>query len=179
MASDDITAKLERIAESLYERIDELAEPFLIEAMKPMLEQMVEDLDGFRHITGNTINSLAVALYHDGKLIGRVYNARDVGLERPMRMTLRKGETYDLDVTWGGSILKKKYVGKVGERNFWADEEAVDFLESHAPTSKGFAYLFVSSVDYAKYLEAKDTVNILTDWHDKLKSTGADVSEMR
>jgi len=164
--------------------MNDLAEQDLINAMLPMLRSMYEELRGFSNLTGNTRNSLAVGLYRDGTLVGHVYGTGELGVKRPIRMTLKNGDVYDLPEDWDGNALDHPVMtwgGKpkrdwAGDRNFWADEEAVRFIESRAPMSNGFVYIFVSAIDYAQYLEAKGNINVLTQWHDELRAAGATVS---
>ena len=57
---------------------------------------------------------------------------------------------------------------------FWE----IRWLERYAPKQKGFSYRIVSIVDYAKYLETKDNVNVLSNLAERLRAMGADIKDL-
>ena len=93
-------------------------------------------------------------------------------------MTLKKGETYDQPYYWSGEP-NKGYTAPTGDRNYWGQEEAEDFIGTHFPSKNGWAYILVAAVDYAKYLEARGTATVLGGIQSELESRGANVSEMK
>lgn len=171
---------MNRIIANMKKRVDEVAAEELPRSMLHIINIGLVEMEGFMNVTGNTRNSLAVALFHDGDFKG-FFSSFDALNHRPTRVTLRKGEEYDLDYYWDGTpvdSLGPPYVAPTGERNYWAQEEAQDFLQDKIPTRKGWCYVIVAAVDYAKYLEARDGVNVLTRMHDEFESKGADVTDM-
>lgn len=181
----DAAKQMEAIMKKMKTDIDKQAEIPLRGSLTSVLRAMYAELSGYSPLTGNTDNSLAVGLFYDGKLMGYA-NVQDMGgVKRPTRQTLKSGDIYDLPFTWKGSHLSTPIGGKnpkrdwVGTRNFWADEEAVRFLQNLATNKKGYSYVFASAVDYAKYLESKGKANVLTHWHDELAAAGAFVGDMK
>lgn len=175
-----VESQINRIISNMKKRVDEVAAEELPRSMLHIINIGLVEMEGFANVTGNTRNSLAVALFHDGDFKG-FYSSFDALNHRPTRVTLRKGEAYDLDFYWDGTpvdSLGSPYVAPTGERNYWAQEEAQDFLQDKIPTRKGWCYVIVAAVDYAKYLEARDGVNVLTRMHDEFESKGADVTDM-
>lgn len=178
--NSQIESQINRIINNMKKRVDEVAAEELPRSMLHIINIGLVEMEGFANVTGNTRNSLAVALFHDGDFKG-FYSSFDALNHRPTRVTLRKGEAYDLDFYWDGTpvdSLGSPYVAPTGERNYWAQEEAQDFLQDKIPTRKGWCYVIVAAVDYAKYLEARDGVNVLTRMHDEFESKGADVTDM-
>lgn len=183
MASNNFKQQVDAIVKNLTDEAHKMSEPELLAAVLPMLQRMYEELKGYSPLTGNTNNSLAVGLYRDGSLIGYANVRQLAGVNRPTRETLKAGDIYALPFTWLGNALSAPIGGWkspkkdwVGDRSFWADEEAVRFLQTEGPRRKGYCYKFVSAIDYAKYLEAKGKANVLTMWHDELAAAGATVS---
>lgn len=171
---------MKRIIENMKKHVDEVAEEELTRSMDEIIEIGLREMDGFADVTGNTRNSLAVALFHDGDFKG-FYSSFDALNRMPTRVTLKKGEEYDLPYYWDGTpvdSLGSPYVAPTGERSYWAQEEAEEFFEDKIPTRKGWCYVIVAAVDYAKYLEARDGVNILTRMHDEFESRGASVTDL-
>ena len=175
-----IESQMERIIENMRKQVDEVAEKELPKAMQHIIDIGLVEMEGFADVTGNTKNSLAVALFHDGNFKG-FYSSYDALHHAPTRVTLKKGEAYDLDYYWDGTpveSLGSPYVGKTGDKNYWAQEEAQEFFEDKIPSRKGWCYVIVVAVDYAKYLEAKDGVNVLSRMRDEFEAKGADVTEL-
>lgn len=178
--NSQVESQMNRIIGNMRKRVNEVAEEQLPKAMLHIINIGLDEMEGFANVTGNTRNSLAVALFHDGNFKGffSSYNALH---HAPTRVTLKKGEVYDLDYYWDGTSVEslgKPYVSPTGEKNYWAQEEAQDFLEDKIPTRKGWCYVIVAAVDYAKYLESRDGVNVLTRMHDEFEARGADVTEL-
>ncbi len=179
MSNVNAFARGKQILDNIVGQMEQQARKPLEAAMLPMLQRMYDELSGYNPITGNTNNSLAVGLYRNGELLGYVTVRNMNGVNRPMRMTLKNGDIYEFPTTWSGAPYRAK--GKTdwsGDRNYWADEEAVSFLQYMSPHRNGYCYVFVSAVDYARYLEANGKANVLTQWHDELEAAGADVTDM-
>lgn len=160
-------------------RIEDKAQSKLQESLMPLLEQAYSELRGFRPLTGNLNNSLGVALYKDGKCI-EAHGSIEITGKRPVRTTLKKGDLFWEPMTWNGNAMEGPLpkMDWVGDKNIWADVEVLKWLERYAPKKKGFSYRIVSIVDYAKYLETKDNVNVLSDIVDRLRGMGAQVEDI-
>lgn len=177
----DIESQMKEIVNRMRKHVDEVAEEELRKGLIDIIKIGLEEMEGFADVTGNTKNSLAVAVFHDGKPKG-FYSSFDALHHAPTRVTLVRGETYDLDYYWDGtpvSAFPRPYTAPDGEDHYWANDEAEEFLRDKAPSKKGWCYIIVSAVEYAKYLEMRNSVNVLTQMHDEFEARGADVSEMR
>ena len=176
-----VESQVSKIIANMKKKVDDVAEAELTKAMLHIINIGLDEMDGFANVTGNTRNSLAVAVFHDGNFKG-FYSSYDALHHAPTRVTLRKGEVYDLSYYWDGTpvdSLGSPYVAPTGDRNYWAQEEAQDFLQDKIPSRKGWCYVIVAAVDFAKYLEARDGVNILTRMHDEFEAKGADVTDLK
>lgn len=158
--------------------MNNMAEPALVKACRFVISTAI-DLARFHSVTGNTMNAYAVGAYLDGNLKGFATSYEALNHE-PTRMTLKKGEMYKLPYYWGGdAVVGKPYIGETGNRNYWGQEEAYQFLHTHRPSRKGWSYLVVVGTDYAKYLEAKKGTNVLTSLHDGFAAISGNVSEIK
>lgn len=178
---NSIDAQIKNILDKAQKHVNGVAAQGAQEAMKAIIDLALSELDGFHDVTGNLRNSLAVAVFHDGVLKG-FYSSAQALNHPPTRVTLKQGQRYDLDYYWGGEAVDsigKPYRAPAGERSYLAPQEAQDFFANKIPSSKGWCYVIVSAVDYAKYLEARDGVNILTQLRDDFEQRGAKVSEMK
>lgn len=160
-------------------RAEQKAEVKLRENLDGLLELAFQELSGFRSLTGNLVNSLGVALYKDGKCL-EAHGSIEITGKRPVRATLKKGDVFAEPFTYNGNILLEPLpkTDWVGNKNIWADMEVLKWLNRNPPRKKGFSYRIVSIVDYAKYLETKDKVNVLSQLRDELASRGGDISEL-
>ena len=159
----------------LKKKTDAMIEERLKESL-PALIRLALDHAKIHSVTGNTMNSYAVALWHNGKFVG-FYSSYQELHKAPMRMTLKKGESYDLPYYWGGDE-NSGFTAPTGDRNYWGQEEAEDFLSFHFPRKNGWAFIVVAATDYAKYLEARGTANVLGGMQSELQGRGADVSDL-
>ncbi|MCR4773034.1 MAG: hypothetical protein K5854_01575 [Prevotella sp.] len=166
---------VEIIAKRLNAQIGEES-TLTMETMAYRLRDLALEQAKFHNITGNMINSYAVGCFLDGKL--RMVVTSNEVLKDPTRLTLKKGETYDLPYYWGGDE-NAGFTGSIGDANYSGPEQAWKFIQSHAPTKKGWAYIVVNAVDYAKYVEAKQGRNVMTTLCKTLQADGAIVSKMQ
>lgn len=171
-----MSQRLDRVFRKAQKRVDAFCEELLTEQLPELISLALRHAE-IHHVTGNTINSYAVALFHDKKFVG-FYSSYQALKKEPMRVTLRKGERYDLPYYWGGEP-NKGYTAPTGERNYWGQEEAEEFLGTHFPSRNGWAYIVVAAVDYAKYLEARGAAVVLGGMYDYLENRGADVSDIK
>ena len=166
---------LKALEKRLKKKTDAMIEERLKESL-PALIRLALDHAKMHSVTGNTMNSYAVALWHDGKFVG-FYSSYQELHKAPTRVTLKKGESYDLPYYWGGDE-NNGYTAPAGDRNYWGQEEAEDFLSFHFPRKNGWAFIVVAATDYAKYLEARGTANVLGGMQSELQGRGADVSDL-
>ncbi len=166
---------LKALEKRLKKKTDAMIEERLKESL-PALIRLALDHAKIHSVTGNTMNSYAVALWHDRKFVG-FYSSYQELHKAPTRVTLKKGETYDLPYYWGGDE-NTGYTAPTGDRNYWGQEEAEDFLSFHFPRKNGWAFIVVAATDYAKYLEARGTANVLGGMQSELQGRGADVSDL-
>ncbi len=178
---NNIDAQIKSILSNAQKHVNGVAAQGAQDAMREIIDVALSELDGFHDVTGNLRNSLAVAVFHDGVLKG-FYSSAQALNHAPTRVTLKQGERYNLDYYWGGEevdSIGKPYRAPAGDRNYLAPQEAQEFFTNKIPSQRGWCYVIVSAVDYAKYLEARDGVNILTQLHDDFEQRGAKVSEMK
>lgn len=170
---------IKKVFDNIQKRVEKRAEAKLRESLTPLLQQAYSELKGFRPLTGNLNNSLGVALYKDGKCI-EAHGSIEITGKRPVRTTLKNGDLFWEPETWNGNRLDGPIAKMdwVGSKNIWADTEVLRWLERYVPTKKGFSYRIVSIVDYAKYLETKDNVNVLSNLADRLRAMGADIKDL-
>ncbi len=166
---------LKALEKRLKKKTDAIIEERLKESL-PALIRLALDHAKMHSVTGNTMNSYAVALWHDGKFVG-FYSSYQELHKAPTRVTLKKGESYDLPYYWGGDE-NTGYTAPTGDRNYWGQEEAEDFMSFHFPRKNGWAFIVVAATDYAKYLEARGTANVLGGMQSELEGRGADVSDL-
>lgn len=166
---------LKALEKRLKKKTNAMIEERLKESL-PALIRLALDHAKIHSVTGNTMNSYAVALWHDGKFVG-FYSSYQELHKAPTRVTLKKGETYDLPYYWGGDE-NTGYTAPTGDRNYWGQEEAEDFMSFHFPRKNGWAFIVVAATDYAKYLEARGTANVLGGMQSELQGRGADVSDL-
>ena len=179
--NSSVEAQMKQIIANARKHVDDVAERELQKGLLHIINIALDEMRGFNNVTGNTRNSLAAAVFHDGNFKG-FYTSYDALHHGPTRATLTKGEAYDLPYYWDGTpveSLGSPYVAPTGTESYWAQEEAKEFLQDKIPSRRGWCYVIVSAVDYAKYLEAKDGVNVLSKMRDEFASLGADVSELK
>lgn len=178
---NNLDAQIKNILDNAKKYISSVASKEAQDNLKAIIDVALSELDGFHDVTGNLRNSLAVAVFNNGKLQG-FYSSAQALNHAPTRVTLKQGQRYDLDYYWGGEAVDsfgKPYRAPAGDRSYLAPQEAQDFFTNKIPSQNGWCYVIVSAVDYAKYLESRDGVNILTQLHDDFEQRGAKVSEMK
>ena len=171
-----MSGKLDRVFKRMKKRADAIIEERLTEQLPNLIALALKHAE-IHSVTGNTMNSYAVALFHDRQFVGFYSSYLALG-KAPTRVTLQKGERYDLPYYWGGDAATG-YTAPTGDRSYWGQEEAEDFIGTHFPSKNGWAYILVAAVDYAKYLEARGTATVLGGIQSELESRGANVSEMK
>ena len=170
-----MSKNIEKAFAKMQKQADKYVEGKLKEQLPVLIRLALANAE-IHHVTGNTINSYAVALFHKGQFKG-FYSSFQELHKPPMRVTLRKGERYDMPFYWSGEPAKG-YTAPTGERNYWSQEEAEDFIGTTFPKKKGWAYIVVAAVDYARYLETRGTANVLTGLREELAGMGADATQV-
>lgn len=168
------------VFDKVKKRAENKAEVKLRKSLDVLLQMAFQELSGFRSLTGNLVNSLGVALYKDGKCL-EAHGSIEITGKRPVRATMRNGEMFSEPFTYNGDILLNPIpkTDWVGNKNIWADVEVIKWLNRNPPRKKGFSYRIVSIVDYAKYLETKGKVNVLSQLRDELAAMGGNISELQ
>lgn len=159
----------------LKKKTDAIIEARLEESL-PAIIRLALDHAKIHSVTGNTMNSFAVALWHNGKFLG-FYSSYQELHKAPTRVTLVRGETYDQPYYWGGDP-NTGFMAYTGDRHYWGHEEAEDFFGFHFPRKDGWAFVIVAATEYAKYLEARGTADVLGGLQQDLESRGANVSDL-
>lgn len=171
-----MSVKLNRVFRRMQERADAIIEERLTEQLPNLIALALKHAE-IRSVTGNTMNSYAVALFHDRQFVGFYSSYLALG-KAPTRVTLQKGERYDLPYYWGGDAATG-YTAPTGDRSYWGQEEAEDFIGTHFPSKNGWAYILVAAVDYAKYLETRGTATVLGGLQNELEGRGSNVSDIK
>ena len=171
-----MSKQIEDVFRRMKKRADAIIEERLTEQLPDLIALALEHAQ-IHSVTGNTMNSYAVALFHNRQFIGFYSSYQALG-KAPMRVTLQKGERYDLPYYWGGDP-NTGYTAPTGDRSYWSQEEAEDFIGMHLPSKNGWAYIIVAAVDYAKYLEARGTATVMGGLQNELENRGADVSDIK
>lgn len=140
-----------------------------------MVERYVNVKD-YHDVTGNLLNSFAVGVYHKGK-INRIVDATDIGLEPPTRLSLAKGELYDLTyyysgkparhLTEDGKKLTRPYRGEYGSGGKDGVSVAHRSLIQMHPSGT-YAIVAVVAMEYAKFVQNKRNHDVLTGLRDEL-----------
>lgn len=171
-----MSKQIDNVFRRIKKRADAIIEERLTDQLPDLIALALKHAK-IHSVTGNTMNSYAVALFHNKKFIGFYSSYQALG-KAPTRVTLQKGERYDLPYYWSGETAKG-YTATTGNRSYWGQEEAEDFIGTHFPSKSGWSYIIVTAVDYAKYLETRGSATVLGGLQDELESRGADVSDIK
>lgn len=170
-----MSKNVDNIFRRMQKRADSIVEQHLTEQLPNLIALALKHAK-IHSVTGNTMNSYAVALFHNKQFKGFYSSYQALG-KAPTRVTLQKGERYDLPYYWGGDH-NTGYTAPTGDRSYWGQEEAEEFFGTHFPSKNGWAYIIVAAVDYAKYLESRGTAIVLGGMQNELENRGADVSDI-
>ena len=128
---------------------------------------MADKRRDYSDVTGNLFRSTAIGTYYKGSLQSIHYT---IGPE-PTRMTLAKGERYNLDRYYRNTFSfkdsgRKPYKGQYGEGEQDGPSTAEDLLlyneHSRGRGHMTWQMLLVAGVDYAKFVEAKRGHDVIT-----------------
>lgn len=154
-----VEKKIRQMAvEKMQQKMDHAAE---------MTMKAADKSRNYDDVTGNLYKSTAIGTYYNGSLQSIHYAP---GPE-PTRLTLAKGERYDLDRYYGASFSfkdsgRKPYKGQYGEGGQNGPATAEDEL-LYREHYKGkydatWQMLLVAGVDYAKFVEVKRGHDVIT-----------------
>ena len=172
--AEQFTAKF---AKSIEAKCKKQALKILYNTACDLVSSYAETKD-YHDVTGNMLNSFAVGVYNDGKLM-YIVDAQDVARDEPMRRTLAAGEKYDLPYYYDGEEVEKDlpggskakpYVGEYGKGGQDGRMAARRSLAQRHPKSR-YALIAVVAVQYAKYVQNKKNHDVLTSMRDQLPGT--------
>lgn len=134
----------------------------------------VSETKQFHDVTGNLLNSIAVGIYYKGHL-ERIVDATDIGRRPPTRLSLAKGEKYDLDFYYSGKpaqhmangTMARPFVGKVGS----GGQDGVSAAHRSLRQRQGkadYELIVVAPMQYAKYVERLKNHNVLSGLRDEM-----------
>jgi len=134
------------------------------------------DEQTFGDMTGNWINSFGVALYRDGKCVAVANMSGEE--DAPIRTTLINDEAFPAGHhRFDGSVQQMTFeVGlspeKMGSsRNYFANEEVLQWLSHSSTRQKGFSFRVVSVTEYHK----QEARNALFRLSDEMESRGGNI----
>lgn len=106
-----------------------------------------------RNMTGNLINSIACALYRDGRLVHASYSRDEVS--EPVRQKMTAPKVYTFSPAWdGGKVIR--YAPEVETDQGYGGQDAFKFVQSHKPDSKALLQMVLAyTTEYASFVEAK------------------------
>lgn len=131
-------------------------------AAKKLLEEAINGRIFLGHnMTGNTVNSYAAGVYHKGSLVFAMYSSQ--GIAKPLRRKLGKGQKfYAGSQRWDGETQANTFTAKTGSNGTMEAERSVAFLQSHKPSSDGWALVVCNGVEYATFQENEMQIDVLT-----------------
>lgn len=179
--------EMQRIVEKMRADAGQQAEKQLRQTAIQLARMAYSMMDGFYNVTGNTANSIGVALYYKKRLVFVATSAEQ--LDQPAtRKTLREGEMYNKKYYWDGTPARARYgngkrtrpfVGKVGTESFYAANMVQRMVREKVTMPTDWSFKIVTAVPYAKYLEQHRGANVITETHDMLASAGGWVTDIQ
>lgn len=141
----------------------------LIPAAKDLVQAAVQGrIFSGHNMTGNTINSYAAGVYIQGQLT--FIETSSGSISQPLRRKLGKGQRfYAGSQRWDGEVQEYTFTAQVGSNGAMEAERSIAFLQSHKPTSKGWALVVCNGVEYASFQENEMNIDTLTRSYDDSK----------
>lgn len=134
------------------------------------------DTKDYYDLTGNLLNSFAVGIYHQGRLVD-IVDASDVGREPPTRTSLAKGEAYDkatyytgepvVHVMPDGGSVARPYRGEYGSGGQDGESAARRSLAQMHPGGT-YALVAVVAMKYAGFVQNKKGHDVLSGLRDEM-----------
>lgn len=115
------------------------------------------ELRGFKNVTGNLVNSMAVGGYYQGELLFMV-TANDMGIEPPRRASLAYGKKAKMrDGHW---FVADDPKSKGGQHGRSLAKQALQ--NTHPPKRATYALMIVAPMEYAEWVEKHHGHNVLS-----------------
>ena len=109
-------------------------------------------LEGTRQFTGNLLNSIACALYRDGRLVHASYSKDEVA--PPVRRKMTAPKVYSFEPAWDGGLVRRfKPEIQTGQRQ--GPQDALDFVRNFTPDKGTLLQMVLAyTTEYATFVEA-------------------------
>lgn len=114
----------------IFSKIKAQADSAIEATLKKTIDAIIKNIDrywldkkalDYKGVTGNAYASVTLGLYHKNKLVYANWNGKHV--DRPTRVSLAKGEPYNLPSFYDGdSAQKKTVIGDYGHGGQWGNQ---------------------------------------------------------
>lgn len=162
----------------LFRNVKEYTKEMMLENMEKMATEVLRTAYAerdFISVTGNLINSFAVGIYYRGELV-RVVGAADMGIEKPVRVSLSPGEKLSVTRWWDDVPIfptksgePGKYIGNIGPGRVDGRQAAIQKLKSVKPWKRDtYSLIVVAPMVYADYVQDKMGHDVLTSVRDAM-----------
>lgn len=157
-------------------KMHEIIDRHLIECVTDMSVRLINHgvlSAEYHNLTGNTLTSLAVGIYHRGNLERIVTAITTQGLVMPEHKKLSRGDGLGVimvrDYDNGKLIPVKKY-NLVNTNGEYGLTTSVNFLKSYKAPSDSIGLVMCTGTEYSNFLEAKRGLNVLSDTYEYTES---------
>lgn len=144
-----------------------IARHILNKILVPMAKCLIEYATKHRinlehNMTGNTVNSYAVGIYVNGRLV--YIQTSSQGIPNPLRRKLNKGQKYLPNTQrWDGELQANPFTAEVSTNGSTEPDRCMAFLQSYQPSPNGWTLVMCNGVEYAVYQESVLGVDVMTD----------------
>lgn len=109
-------------------------------------------IEGARQFTGNLVNSIACALYRDGRLVHASYSKDEVA--PPVRRKMTAPKVYSFEPAWDeGKVRRFKPEIATGQTR--GPQDALQFVQNYKPDGKALLQMVLAyTTEYATFVEA-------------------------
>lgn len=134
----------------------------LVPAAKELIQAATQGrIFAGHNMTGNTVNSYAAGVYVNGQLVH--IETSSGSIPRPLRRKLGQGQRfYAGNQRWDGEMQEHTFTAKTGSNGAMEAERSIAFLQSHKPSSDGWALVVCNGVEYATFQENEMQIDVLT-----------------
>lgn len=161
-----------KVLEEGRKRMREIIDRHLLECITEMGIKLIHDgviSAQYHNLTGNTLTSLAVGIYHRGALKRIITAVTTQGLKNPTRNKLTRGDGIGVvmarDYDSGKLVHIKKYA-LIDTDERYGLTTSVNFLNSYKAPSDSIGLVMCTGTEYSSFLESKKGLNVLTDTFD-------------
>lgn len=151
-------AAMKMVDEHIYNQIALLAE---------RLMEVVEGQKEYKNLTGNTVTSYMVGVYHD-RILTEIVQIQ--GKKPPIRIKMRKGEIFT-GKDYDGDFRKRWGPTEVDTDGGYGEQFAMRFLSSYRPKRKGYSLVVCTGTEYSEFLENVRNLNVLSNNFDLARGT--------